>query len=122
MFNKKKFNTQKKKFNAEDVRKGLAEHKQHLLNLCETMINRFNSLEANISRLSQRMSNSETVDMLTQALCDKYTKGTFIMYDEHKPREVVIIKDGKRIDMSNATSASFSWYAGDFPSLSIDRK
>lgn len=115
----------KKKFDIEDVIIGLAEHKKHLLNLCETITSRFNTLEDNIfrlsQRLSQRVSNDETINMLTQALCDKYSKGVFIMYDEHNPREVVIIKDGEHIDMSNATSVSFCWDRDEFPRMSIDR-
>ena len=43
------------------------------------------------------------------------------MYDEHNPREVVIIKDGEHIDMSNATSVSFCWDRDEFPRMSIDR-
>lgn len=115
----------KKKFDIEDVIIGFSEHKKHLLNLCEIVTNRFNTLEDNIfhlsQRLSQKVSDAKTINMLTQALCDKYSKGIFIMYDEHNPREVVIIKDGGIIDMSNATSVSFCWDKDEFPRMSIDR-
>lgn len=87
--------------------------------------NRVNSiLDSQIEqekRLNNISNNVKTINMLTQTLCDKYSKGTFIMYDEHNPREIVIISDGKRIDMSGVISVSFSWDINEFPSLSIDR-
>lgn len=60
-------------------------------------------------------------ELLVQALCEKYSQGTYIMYDEHNPRQLTVIKDGKHVDISDATSVSFFWDKDEFPRISIDR-
>lgn len=124
MYNKKKIDKVLNSYlaNVENVNRRFAEHNDRLLILGERITNGVNSLKTEISHLSQKEAeNKTTINMLIQALCGKYTKGTYIMYDEHNPREIVIIKDGKRINTSDASSVSFSWYSGEFPSLSIDK-
>lgn len=60
--------------------------------------------------------------MVVCALCEKYKKGTFIVYDEKDPRNILIINNGKEIDKKNLTHVSFNWYEGEFPTLEIERK
>lgn len=69
----------------------------------------------------QVLKLTQTNDMLTSAVCRMYSEGSFILYDEHNPRIVCIVKDGKVEDMEKATSVYFHWDKNEFPSLEITR-
>lgn len=64
-----------------------------------------------------RLKNANS--LLTQALCEKYNEGTLIIYDEHTPRIVTVIKNGKTIDMDKAQSLYFHWDRDAFPTVEI---
>lgn len=69
---------------------------------------------------SERIKAAEHMNlMLTQAVSEKYDKGTLILYDEHEPRNVLVIKDGQVVDMDKASALHFTWYKDEFPTLEI---
>ena len=86
-----------------------------------------NNLERENSRLRDENSRlrdenfrlNRLNEMLTQAICGVWREGTFIVYDERKPRNICVIKDGKCIDANKATQVSFNWYKNEFPSLEV---
>ena len=71
----------------------------------------------NLEKENQRLARLN--EILTQAICGAWREGTFIVYDEHNPRNICVIKDGKCIDANKATQVSFNWYKNEFPSLEV---
>lgn len=69
---------------------------------------------------SERIKDAERMNlMLAQAVSEKYDKGTLILYDEHEPRNVLVVKDGQVVDMDKASALHFTWYKDEFPTLEI---
>lgn len=69
---------------------------------------------------SERIKDAERMNlMLAQAVSEKYDKGTLILYDEHEPRNVLVVKDGQVVDMNKASALHFTWYKDEFPTLEI---
>ncbi|MCD8378228.1 MAG: hypothetical protein LUB59_05520 [Candidatus Gastranaerophilales bacterium] len=61
------------------------------------------------------------IDILLQFITEKYDKGTIIIYDEHDPHSIQIIKDGKRVDTSRVKHITFYYDADEFPTLEIEQ-
>lgn len=61
----------------------------------------------------------DLTEMLTGILCDKYKKGTVILYDESDPRNITVIKDGRKIDLEKCTEVYFDYDFECFPTLEI---
>lgn len=66
---------------------------------------------------NQRLSRLN--EMLTQAICCVYHNGNAILYDEHNPRIIKVVKDGKVIDTEKAESVRFCWDKNYFSSLEV---
>ena len=60
-------------------------------------------------------------EMLTHMASYQYNHGTMILYDEHNPRTIIVVKDGKKVEMDKAQSVSFNWYRDEFPTLDVTR-
>lgn len=71
----------------------------------------------NLEKENQRLARLN--EMLTQAICCVYHNGNAILYDEHYPRVIKIVKDGKVVNTEKAESVRFCWDANEFPSLEV---
>lgn len=60
------------------------------------------------------------IDVLLQFITEKYDKGTIIIYDEHNPHGLALIRNGKVIDTSHLQSLTFYFNANEFPTITID--
>ncbi len=60
------------------------------------------------------------INILLQFITEKYDRGTIIIYDEHNPRSLTVIKNGKVIDTSHTQSMTFYFNANEFPTITID--
>lgn len=66
-------------------------------------------------------SQQNTIERLSNALCNKYLKGLFIMTDVDC-RKPVAIRDGELVDLSHATDLTISWSEHDAPVISINQE
>ena len=77
-------------------------------------------LEKEVERLrEENFRLTKLNNILTNSVCGAYKEGTAILYSEHYPRIITVVKDGKVEDMEKATGVSFNWYKNEFPSLEI---
>ena len=60
-----------------------------------------------------------TIEVLTNALCDKYEEGLFIYSEDGKIPTV--IRNGKEITDSLTQEFSINWTIGEFPNISIEQ-
>ena len=79
-----------------------------------------NNLERENSRLRDKNFRLNRLNaILTNSVCRAYYEGTAILYDEHNPRNICVVKDGKLVGTDKATQVSFNWYKNEFPSLEV---
>ena len=97
----------------EECKKTSDEASKSSMKLLSEYIEENKKLKEEIPRLTKLN------DMLTSAVCGCCKVGTFIVYDEHNPRNICVIKDGTYVDTDNATSVSFNWYKNEFPSFEV---
>lgn len=64
----------------------------------------------------------QTIELLTNALQDKYERGLFIVSDERNGFIPTIIQDGKVLTDDQVTYTSVSWDAAEPPNIEINRQ
>ena len=77
--------------------------------------NHFNASQAKYTIEVQR----QTIELLTNALQDKYERGLFVVSDEHSQYEPLVIKDGKVLTDGRIKCVSVSWDTGQEPVIEI---
>ena len=103
------------------------EEKEQLNNRINELMNQRDDWRHQYFESNKRANNLETEnqrlsrlnEMLTQAICCVYHNGNAILYDEHDPRVIKIVKDGRVIDTEKAESVRFCWDANEFPRLEV---
>lgn len=64
----------------------------------------------------------QTIELLTNALQDKYERGLFIVSDERNGFIPLIIQDGKVLTDDQVTYTSVSWDVEEPPNIEINRQ
>ena len=80
--------------------------------------NRFDTSKAQLIIEAQR----QTIELLTNALQDKYERGLFVVSDERNGFIPTIIQDGKVLTDDQVTYTSVSWDAAEPPNIEINRQ
>lgn len=62
----------------------------------------------------------QTIELLTNALQEKYEHGLFIVSDQQNKYGPIIIKDGRVLNDGKSVHASVSWDAAEAPRIEID--
>lgn len=64
-------------------------------------------------------SQQRTIDVLTNALCDKYNNGLFIYSEDGKIPTV--IRNGKELTDDLTQEFTINWAIGNFPNINIEQ-
>lgn len=65
-------------------------------------------------------SQQKTIEILTNALCDKYNHGLFVYSEDGKMP--MVIRNGKKITDDLTTEFSISWCPGELPNIQIEQR
>ena len=77
--------------------------------------NSFNSHQAKCTIEAQR----QTIELLTNALQDKYKNGLLVVNDKNNMDIPLVVKDGKVLTDGKIKSVSIYWEVGEAPSIEI---
>lgn len=107
----------------EDIKKYHPYHNRELRDIVdrlEKLVGNISKLQKNIdSQLNIIESQQRTIDVLTNALCDKYKDGLFIYSEDCKIPTV--IRNGKELTDDLTEEFSINWSIGELPHINIEQ-
>lgn len=107
----------------EDIKKYHLHHNTELRNIddrLERFVSSISKLQKTVdSQFNIIESQQRTIEVLTNALCDKYAEGLFIFSEDGKIPTV--IRNGKELTDDLTQEFSINWAIGEFPNISIEQ-